>query len=230
MTRKAVFAWSGGKDSALALWEIRRRNNYHIVALLTTVTRDYDRVSMHGVRTELIEQQADALDLPLNKIYLEKDSDQKTYETKMKAYLQLCRDQGVECVVFGDIFLQDVRQYREENLAKVGMDGVFPLWQRNTTELAHFFIDRGFEALITCADGQALSGDFVGRRYDRPLLADLPDHVDPCGERGEFHSFVYNGPIFDRPIPIETGPAVLREERFHFIDVTPSPADIRYTA
>ena len=220
MMRKAVFAWSGGKDSALALWEIRQRNDYQVLALLTTVTRDYDRVSMHGVRSELIDQQAGALGLPLDKIYLEKDSDQETYENEMKAYLERRRDQGVECVVFGDIFLQDLRQHREEKLAEAGMEGAFPLWQRDTIELAHAFIDSGFEAVVTCVDSQAMSGNFVGRRYDRSLLADLPDHVDPCGERGEFHSFVYNGPIFNRPIPIETGPTVLREDRFHFIDLT----------
>ena len=223
MTRKAVFAWSGGKDSALALQEIQRRTDCQIVALLTTVTRDYGRVCMHGVRTELIERQAQAVGLPLDKVYLDKDDGQEAYDAKMAVYLERCRSRSVECVVYGDIFLQDLREYREDNLARVGMKGLFPLWQRDTNELARIFIDSGFQALLTCVDGQVMSGDFVGRCYDTALLADLPRSVDPCGERGEFHSFVHNGPIFDRPIPIERGPTVLRDNRFHFIDLTPLP-------
>jgi uncharacterized protein (TIGR00290 family) len=225
MSVKALMSWSGGKDSAMALYEVRRAGGWEIQGLLTTITRDYDRVCMHGVRTALLERQAAALGLPLDKVYLDASGSQEAYEAKMRTYLAGCHERGIRTVIFGDLFLQDVRQYRERNLAQAGMEAVFPLWGQDTRALAERFLHAGFQAIITGADLQALAPGFVGRRYDRTLLADLPPETDPCGERGEFHSFVYDGPLFRRPIPFQTGHTVVRENRFAYLDLIPSAAD-----
>lgn len=222
MGTKAIMSWSGGKDSAMALYEIRRAGGWEIEGLLTTVTRDYDRVCMHGVRTALLEQQAAALELPLEKIYLNANGSQEAYDAKMQTYVASCRARDIHAVIFGDIFLQDVRQYRERNLAQVGMEPVFPLWGQDTRALAERFLHAGFRAMITCVDLQALAPGFVGRRYDPAFLADLPPEADPCGERGEFHSFVYDGPLFRSPVPFQTGHTVVRENRFAYLDLIPS--------
>ncbi len=222
MGTKAIMSWSGGKDSAMALYEVRRAGGWEIQGLLTTITRDYDRVCMHGVRTVLLEQQAAALGLPLDKIYLDANGSQEAYEAKMQTYLAGCRERDIEAMIFGDLFLQDVRQYRERNLAQAGMEPVFPLWGQDTRALAGRFLHAGFQAIITCVDLQALTPEFAGRRYDREFLADLPPEADPCGERGEFHSFVYDGPLFRRPILFRTGHTVVRENRFTYVDLIPS--------
>jgi uncharacterized protein (TIGR00290 family) len=224
MSTKAIMSWSGGKDSAMALYEIQRAGGWEIQGLLTTVTRDYDRVCMHGVRTALLEQQAAALGLPLDKIYLDANGSQKACDAKMRTYLAGCRERGVETMIFGDLFLQDVRQYRERNLAQAGLEPIFPLWGQDTRALAERFLHAGFQAMITCVDLHALTPEFVGRRYDLAFLADLPPQADPCGERGEFHSFVYDGPLFRRPIPFQTGRTIVRENRFAFLDLIPSAA------
>ncbi len=221
MATKAILAWSGGKDSALALHEVRRTGICEVVGLLTTITQDYDRVCMHGVRTALLEQQVAALELPLDKIYLTKDETQDGCDAKMLAGLTRCRQRGIETVVFGDIFLEDVRQYRENNLARVGMQAVFPLWHRETRELARSFVEAGFKAIVTCIDLHALTPAFAGRDYDAAFLADLPPAVDPCGEHGEFHSFVHRGPIFGQPVPFAMGHVITRENRFVYIDLAP---------
>jgi len=226
MATKAILAWSGGKDSAMALYEIRRTGAYEIERLLTTVSQDYDRVCMHGVRTALIEQQAAELGLPLDKIYLAAKESQEGYDTKMRGYLTDCRQQGIEAVAFGDLFLADVRQYREKSLSRVNMQAVFPLWQRNTQVLANIFIQTGFKAVITCVDLEALNPAFAGRDYDPAFLADLPTGVDPCGERGEFHSFVYDGPIFRGAVPFTAGLTIKRDNRFMYIDLIPRNAPI----
>ncbi len=225
MGTKAIMSWSGGKDSAMALYEVRRVGGWEIGGLLTTITQDYDRVCMHGVRTALLEQQAAALGLPLDKVYLDANGSQEAYDAKMRAYLARCRERGIQAVIFGDLFLQDVRQYRERNLAQAGMQAVFPLWGQDTRALAERFLHAGFQAIITCVDLQALPPGFVGRRYDRALLADLPPEADPCGERGEFHSFVYDGPLFYSPVPFQTGRTVIRENRFAYVDLSPCVAD-----
>jgi uncharacterized protein (TIGR00290 family) len=226
MAAKAILSWSGGKDSTMALYEIQRAGGWEIQGLLTTVTRDYDRVCMHGVRTALLEQQAAALGLPLEKVYLDASGSQETYEAKMRVYLANCRERGIETVIFGDLFLEEVRQYRERNLAQAGMEPVFPLWGQDTRALAERFLRAGFQAIITCVDLQALTQDFVGRRYDHEFLADLPPEADPCGERGEFHSFVCDGPLFHTPVPFQTGRTLIRENRFAFIDLIPSTAGL----
>jgi uncharacterized protein (TIGR00290 family) len=224
MGTKAILAWSGGKDSAMAFYDICRGGVYTIERLLTTVSQDYDRVCMHGVRTALIERQAAELGLPLDKVYLAANESQEGYDAKMHAYLTSCRQQGIEAVVFGDLFLEDVRQYRERSLSRVNMQAVFPLWRRDTQALAKTFIQTAFKAVITCVDLEALSPVFAGRDYDSTFLADLPAGVDPCGERGEFHSFVYDGPIFRRAIPFTAGLTVRRDNRFLYLDLIPGSA------
>ena len=219
---KVLLAWSGGKDSAMALYELEMTQGYEIAALLTTLTEDYDRISMHGVRVALLERQAESLRLPLEKVLISRDSSNEEYESRMEAKLREYLSRGVTSVVFGDIFLEDLRQYREKNLSKLGMKGVFPLWKKDTAGLARTFIDLGFKAVVTCVDSEALEGKYVGRVYDEQFLSDLPASVDPCGENGEFHSFVYDGPVFRERIPHKKGEVVLRDNRFHYCDLIPA--------
>ncbi len=221
MKEKVILSWSGGKDSAMALYELQQSANYEICSLLTTLTRDYDRISMHGVRRALLEKQAESLGIPLEKVYIGKNATNEEYEKIMKDVMLKYKKMGISLVAFGDIFLEDVRRYRESNLAKIGMRGIFPLWNRSTGDLAYKFIELGFRAIVTMVDTQFLDGSFVGREYNEEFLNDLPSGVDPCGENGEFHSFVYDGPIFRSPVPFKIGATVLRENRFYFVDLVP---------
>jgi uncharacterized protein (TIGR00290 family) len=218
-------SWSSGKDSAMALYELLKNQDFEVVGLLTTVTADYDRISMHGVRRVLLEQQAESIGLPLEKVMITKDTNYEEYGNIMSQALQKYSDMGVTHVAFGDLFLEDLRQYREEKLALVGLKGMFPIWKRDTTELSRTFIDLGFKSVITCVDTQHLDGSFVGRLYDRQLLSELPSSVDPCGENGEFHSFAFDGPIFKHPVKHTLGEIVLRDNRFNFCDVIPQETD-----
>ncbi|HEC03573.1 MAG TPA: diphthine--ammonia ligase, partial [Phycisphaerales bacterium] len=228
MEEKVILGWSGGKDSALALHEVRKYGDYEVAALLTTLTRDYDRICMHGVRSILLEQQAEALGLPLEKIFISKNASNEEYELRMREILEKYQAQGVGAAVFGDVFLQDLRAYREEKLAQIGMKALFPIWNRDTAELACTFIDLGFEAIITCANSNLLDISLVGGSFDAQFLSMLPAAVDPCGENGEFHSFVSGGPIFRRRIPHEIGEVVLRDNGFYYCDlVPPVTADAR---
>lgn len=219
---KILFAWSGGKDSAMALHEITKNPMIEVVALLTTVTREYNRISMHGVRCELLERQAELIGLPFVKVFISPRSSNEDYETAMRETLEHYRDLGVTAVAFGDLFLEDLRKYREDKLAQVGMTGIFPLWMRDTTELAAEFISLGFKAIISCADSQAGTAAFAGREFNHLLLSELPKTCDPCFENGECHSFVYEGPIFREPIRVKTGEIVLRDERFNYCDILPA--------
>ncbi len=221
MAEKVLFTWSRGKDSVLALYELQKGDDHEVVALLTTLTEDYERISMHGVRSILLERQANSLGLPIEKVYISKNPSNEEYEGKMKEALQKYLGAGVSSVVFGDIFLEDLRRYREDNLSKIGMQAIFPIWKRDTTELAHRFIDLGFKAVITCIDSNFLDKTFVGRLFDRQLLSELPANVDPCGENGEFHSFVYDGPVFQKTVSHTKGEVVLRGTRFWFCDLIP---------
>jgi uncharacterized protein (TIGR00290 family) len=221
MAEKIIFTWSGGKDSAMALYELQRTHSYEVSALLTTITEDYERISMHGVRRILLERQADSLGLSLEKVFISKNTSNEEYESKMQDALIKYRATGVSYVVFGDIFLEDLRKYREDNLSKVDMKGIFPIWKRDTTELAHTFIDLGFKAVVTCVDSNVLDKKFVGRVFEEQFLSELPSTVDPCGENGEFHSFVYDGPIFRERIAFTVGDIVLRDNRFYFCDLIP---------
>jgi uncharacterized protein (TIGR00290 family) len=221
MKEKAILSWSGGKDAVLALCELQRSKEYEIAGLLTTVTEEYDRISMHGVRRVLLERQVDSLGLPLEKVFISRNTSDEEYDRKMREVLGKCLTAGVSSVAFGDVFLEDVRKYREDNLSRIGMKGLFPLWKIDTAELAHRFLDLGFEAVITCIDSSVLDRRFVGRNFDEQFLADLPPVVDPCGENGEFHSFAYAGPIFRKRISYKKGEVVLRENRFYFCDLIP---------
>jgi len=219
MGEKVIVAWSGGKDSALALYEILNSGSYEVLELLTTVTKDYDRISIHGVRRVLLEQQAKALRIPLEEVFITKGASDAEYEGELLKTLKRHRDNGVFSVVFGDIFLEDVRKYRERILEKAGMNGIFPLWKKGTKELAQKFINLGFKAIITSIDSNVLGKDFVGREYDEQFLSDLPADVDPCGENGEFHSFVYDGPMFHESVAFTKAENVLREKRFYYCDL-----------
>lgn len=222
MTQKVLMAWSGGKDSALALHELGRQPQYEVVSLLTTVTADYNRVSMHGVRRELLHHQAQALGLPLHEVFLTKDTTNDDYERAMASALTLFKQAGVASVVFGDIHLQDVRAYRENNLARADMTAVFPLWGKDAPTLATTFVDLGFKAVVACVDSRVLDRSFCGRLIDRDFLAQLLGNVDPCGENGEFHSFVFDGPAFSAPVPYSLGQVVERDS-FLYCDLLPSP-------
>lgn len=216
---KVLVCFSSGKDSAMALWEIQQSERYEVAALLTTVTSDYDRISMHGVRRALLEKQAEATGYRLEKVFITAGGDNAQYEDRMREVLEKHREAGVRKVAFGDLYLEDVRKYREDNLAKVDMESFFPLWGRPTDELAQQFIREGFKAVVTCVDSQLLDGRFAGRDYDKEFLAELPTGVDPCGENGEFHSFCWAGPIFDKEIMVTKGEIVVRDGRFHFCDL-----------
>jgi uncharacterized protein (TIGR00290 family) len=222
MREKVIVAWSGGKDSTLALYEVLNAKSYEVLELLTTVTEDYDRISIHGVRRVLLEQQARSLGFALEKMLIPKGASDEEYEREMVRILARHSSSGVFSVVFGDIFLENVRKYREVILSKVGMKGIFPLWKRNTRQLARTFIDLGFKAVITCVDSDFLGKDYAGRMFDEQFLSDLPPNVDPCGENGEFHSFVYDGPIFSERVPFIKGEIMLRENRFYYYDLVPS--------
>jgi len=217
---KALIAWSSGKDSAFALHEVRRRGDYEIVAALTTVTSTFSRVSMHGVREELLRAQLDAAGLPSIIVRIPFPCPNEVYEREMAAALAQAKTLGVTHVIFGDLFLADLRAYREQKLAEVGMTGVFPLWLRPTDTLAQEMIDAGLQAHLATVDLAKLPSSFAGRRFDNALLASLPDGIDPCGENGEFHSFVNAGPMFARPIRVTVGETVQREG-FAYADLLP---------
>ena len=219
MRKKILVSWSGGKDSTMALYELLKDGSYEIVALLTTITEDYGRISMHGVREYLLEKQAQSIGFNLEKVYITKNASNEEYERKMREILEKYKKIGVSGVAFGDIFLEDVREYRERNLSKVGMEGIFPIWGKNTKELAQKFIELGFKAITTCVDSKSLDKSFVGRIYDKQFLLDLPQGVDPCGENGEFHTFVYDGPIFRKRVKFKIGEIVFRDNRFYFCDL-----------
>ena len=216
-----VLSWSGGKDSSLALAALRDDPRYDVVALLTSITTGYDRVSIHGIRRALVEAQAAGIGLPLLEVVLEPQCSNERYEEAFLDALARVRAEhpDVRRVAFGDLFLADVREYRERLLARAGYEALFPLWGRDTTALAAAFISAGFRANLVCVDTQQLPASFAGRTFDHRLLAELPAGADPCGERGEFHTFVSAGPIFDEPIPVRLGEVVLRDGRFAFCDI-----------
>ncbi len=217
--RALALSWSGGKDSSLALSALRE-SRADPIALLTTVTEEYDRVSMHGVRVELLRSQAAAIGLPLVEVSIPAQCSNEIYEQRMAQALTSRQLASTDAVAFGDLFLEDIRAYREQRLAEAGKRGVFPIWGRDTTELARQFVSEGFEAVLVCIDPRQLDPAFAGRRYDERLLAELPDDVDPCGENGEFHTFVHSGPIFSEPVGCEVGEVSVRDG-FAFCDVLP---------
>lgn len=219
-----VLSWSGGKDSTLALDAMRADPSVEVVALLTTVTEGYDRISIHGVRRALLNAQVASLDLPLHEIVLQPQSSNERYDAAVERALADVKRRypTVRRIAYGDLFLEDVRRYREERLVPLGFEAYFPLWRRPTDALARTFVDRGFKARLVCVDTTQLDGGFSGRRYDHSLLDTLPPNVDPCGERGEFHTFVSGGPGFATPVAYDVGDVVLREGRFAYCDLIPA--------
>jgi uncharacterized protein (TIGR00290 family) len=218
LTRSLSLGWSGGKDSALALWTLREREGRLPGSLLTTVTAEYDRVSMHGVRRELLRIQAERVGVPLVEVEIPTPCSNEVYEERMAAALASPEMEGVEEMAFGDLFLEDIREYRESRLIGTGRRAVFPVWGLDTAELASRFVAEGFRAVLVCVDPRALDSAFAGREFDETLLCDLPPGVDPCGENGEFHTFVYDGPIFSEPVACRRGEVVEREG-FVFCDL-----------
>ena len=218
-----LFCWSGGKDSAMALHAVSQRPDVRVVALLTTVTETYDRISMHGVRRELLVQQAESIGLPLREVRIPPQCVNPIYEARMEEALRIYYAEGVRTVAFGDIFLEDLRAYREKNLARIGMTAFFPIWKRDTRELIRSFHAARFRAIAACIDPRLLDRSFAGRELDESFFRDLPAGVDPCGENGEFHTFVFDGPIFRNPIPVRAGEVVERDS-FIYCDLLPSAA------
>ena len=220
-TRESIaMCFSGGKDSAIALHEIRRADTYVVKELLTTVTIPYDRVTMHGVRRALVRRQADAIGIPITEVTVPPSSSNAVYEHEMGHAFARLQTEGIQRVAFGDIFLEDLRVYREEQLAAWNLECFFPIWKRDTTELAHRFVSDGFRAVVACINPAVLDASFAGRAFDDAFMADLPSEVDPCGENGEFHTFVFDGPIFQWPVHISLGQVVERDG-FVFCDLVP---------
>ncbi len=218
-----LMCWSGGKDSSLALQAVLQDPTLRVEALLTTVTEGYERISMHGVRCDVLLQQAEAIGLRLEQVRIPIRASNAIYEEAMRQLLVRYQRQGVSRVIFGDLFLQEIRQYRETNLATLNMRGIFPLWLKDTRQLAHEFIAAGFRAILVCIDPKQIDPSFCGREFDEALLADLPASADPCGENGEFHTFVYDGPIFRYPVFVSKGEIVARDG-FWFCDVLSAKA------
>jgi uncharacterized protein (TIGR00290 family) len=219
LRKKALVSWSSGKDSAWTLHILRQSNEYEIVGLLTTINGNFDRVAMHGVRRELLEAQADATGLPLWKVPLPWPCSNQEYETAMNAACTKAIDAGVQAVAFGDLFLEDVRQYREDRMRGIGLSPLFPIWKRDTRQLINEMCAQGVRSRIVCLDPQKLPASFAGRDLDSQLINEFPPAIDPCGEKGEFHTFVHDGPMFARAIPIENGEVVTRDG-FVFADLT----------
>jgi len=223
---KAWLAWSSGKDSAWALHTVRLADEFEVVALLTTMNRTHARVAMHAVRESLLEMQAAAAGLPLVKVPIPSPCSNETYEAAMGETMARASGEGVRHVIFGDLFLEDIRDYREKQLAKCGMTPAFPLWGKDTRALAENMIGGGLRAYLTCVDPRQLERGFAGRRFDAALLAELPRHVDPCGENGEFHTFACAGPMFSAELPVTVGEIVERDG-FVFADLLPQGAAAR---
>ena len=218
-TPPVLCCWSGGKDSCLALYEIQKERS--VAGLLTTVTRDFDRISMHGVRRALLERQAESLGLPLKEVFIPKGASNDQYENAMgEAFVSFC-EQGVQEIVFGDLFLEDIRAYRDRLLTRFGMRGLYPVWDRDTRKTIRRFLDLGFRTTVVCVDPAKLDPSFAGRVIDDQFLADLPEGIDPCGENGEFHTFVFDGPIFRKPVAFSFGDVVERDS-FWFADLVPT--------
>jgi uncharacterized protein (TIGR00290 family) len=216
-----LFCWSGGKDSAMALFTLLQQKEYEVASLLTTVTEGFERISMHGVRCELLRLQAASIGLPLHEVRIPQQCVNPIYEVRMEEALRLHYEEGVRKVAFGDIFLEDLRVYREQNLARIGMNALFPIWKRDTGELIQFFHDQHFRAVAVCIDGKILDRRFAGRELDQAFFKELPPGADLCGENGEFHTFVFDGPIFRSPLKIRTGEIVERDS-FIFCDLLPA--------
>jgi uncharacterized protein (TIGR00290 family) len=218
--KRTLLSWSSGKDSAWSLHKLRQRPDLKIAGLFTTVNQLYRRVAIHAVRFELLQIQAEAVGLPLQIVELPCPCSNSQYETKMAAFIQKSKQEGIECMAFGDLFLEDIKEYREANLAGTGITPLFPLWRVPTDQLAKEMIAAGLRAIVTCVDPAQLPARFAGREFNEEFLSTLPDDVDPCGERGEFHTFAFDGPMFTRPLAVELG-EITEREGFVYADLLP---------
>lgn len=227
---KAIFNWSGGKDSMLALYKVLEEDKIEVTALLTTLNEKYDRISMHGVRSGLLKEQAKSLGIPLLQTMLPEFADMETYSSIMGEAVSQAKEKGVSIFIFGDLFLEDIRKYREKQLKGTGIQPLFPIWQYPTDRAARDFIDFGFKAVLTSVDASKLDESFAGRLFDHALLNDLPSGVDPCGENGEFHTFVFDGPLFRNPVSFKQGETIHKKYEienkslnsgFYFKDLLP---------
>lgn len=221
MNTPVLLSWSGGKDATLALERLLADPNCRVTGLLTTLTVDYDRISMHGVRRSILHRQAEGLGLPLYVAEIPAAADNDTYEAAFAGALAAARrdEADLRTVAFGDLFLADVRGWREAQLARLDWNGLFPLWGEDTARLARHFVERGYRAILCCVDTAQLAPAYCGREYDAALLDSLPTGIDPCGENGEFHTCVYAGPLWPAPIPLARGERVLRDGRFEYVDL-----------
>jgi uncharacterized protein (TIGR00290 family) len=216
-----ALSWSGGKDSSYALYRIIKEGRYKVAFLITTITKDFNRISMHGIRRELLNMQADSLGIPILPVEISYKAGNAEYESKMKEVLESLQSKGINRVAFGDIYLEDIRKYREEKMSQIGMSCIFPIWGCDPLKLAGEIVNAGFKATICTLDPSKLSRDFIGNEYNMELIQSLPPSVDPCGERGEFHTFAYGGPIYRKPVRFRTGETVERDS-FLFIDLIPA--------
>lgn len=221
MRKPLVLSYSGGKDSSLALHKLKENKEWEVARLLTTANRTYDRSSMHGVRMSLFEQQAASIGLPLDIVWLDPEDGGEGYATKMTKALKAYKEDGLQTIAFGDLYLEDVRAYREKMNTTIGLYSFFPVWGIPTKDFAQEFIEKGFKAIVVCVDTTQLSASFCGREFNQQFLEELPEGVDWCAEKGEFHTFCYDGPIFDSPIAFSIGEQVLRDERFQYVDLLP---------
>lgn len=208
MKQKAIFNWSSGKDSALALYKILKEEKFEVTSLLTSINKEFQRISMHGVHVSLLEKQAESLGFPLIKMELPKEPSMEEYREIIGRTMTEIQSQGITHSIFGDIFLEDLKKYREDQLRSIGMEGVFPLWKINTTDLIREFLDLGFKTIVVCVNETYLDKSFAGRIIDEDFIKDLPENVDVCGENGEFHTFTFNGPLFKNPVEFEIGEIV----------------------
>jgi len=220
MPKQIILSWSSGKDSAWTLYQLQQDPDYEVVGLVTTVNQKYQRVAMHGVREQILQQQADAAGLPLHTLNIPSPCTNKEYEAVMKKFITVMQKNKIEYMAFGDLYLDDIRQYRVKQLEGTGITPVFPLWLKPTRELAEAMIEGGLEAIITCIDPKKISSSFAGRHFNIDFINDLPESIDPCGENGEFHSCVHNGPMFKHSISVTTGEVVERDN-FVFADLIP---------
>ncbi|WBX99213.1 diphthine--ammonia ligase [Chryseobacterium gambrini] len=208
MKPKAIFNWSSGKDSALALYKILKEEKFEVTSMLTSINKEFQRISIHGVHVSLLEKQAESLGFPLIKMELPKEPTMEEYRELMSKTMNDLKSQGITHSIFGDIFLEDLKKYREDQLRSIGMEGVFPLWKINTADLIREFLDLGFKTIVTCVNETYLDKSFAGRIIDEDFIKDLPENVDVCGENGEFHTFTFNGPLFKNPVEFEIGEIV----------------------
>ncbi|HSN50151.1 MAG TPA: diphthine--ammonia ligase [Bacteroidales bacterium] len=222
---KAIFCWSGGKDSAYCLHKVLTEKSYDVKYLLTTINEEFHRISMHGVREELLEQQAESIGIPLLKVYVSEGTNAE-YEKNMESLLLRVKEEGITDIIFGDIFLEDLRAYRENNLAKIGMNAVFPLWKMDTKFLIRDFINQQFKTIICCTNDGYLGKEWSGREIDKSFPDELPSTVDPCGENGEYHTFCYDGPLYKNKINVKTGESIYKALDQALPGIDPGPAGI----